>query len=113
MKLQAQQFRNLISNVQDALNSLVGCLTREVPNEARGLRRVMAELQAATLVRHNPDLVERQASLLRRCQETLTTREARFEASQPRSFTPAPASPPDYIDMGGGRMISWERWMSE
>lgn len=114
MKLTAQQFRNLLWSVRDSLNSLTGCLTREIPNESRILRRVMAELQGASLVRQNPDLSQRQTDLLRRCQEALESRTARFEASQPkRTFTPAPSSPPDYIDMGGGHMISWERWMSE
>lgn len=31
-----------------------------------------------------------------------------------RKVEPAkPAGPPDYIDMGNGKMISWEKWMSE
>lgn len=112
-KLTADQFRNLLSSTRDALASLTSCLAHEVPNETRILRRVMGELQNASLVRRSPELTQRQADLLQRCEEAVRTHDDRYQRTIPRgSFTPAPEAPPQWVRMGD-TLISWERMMSE
>jgi hypothetical protein len=75
-KLKAHQFRDACSSVRDAIASLTSCHREEIPNEARILGNVLAELRAAELVRKDPELSERKANIINRAEELLAQRNA-------------------------------------
>ncbi len=62
--MKADELRNLISSVRDAVASLRGCVKAERVNEARILRNVLEELRSARLERRNVKVEARAASMI-------------------------------------------------
>ena len=70
----AEAFNDQCNWLRSCVASITGCLTNEIPNEARILRSTIADTEAMKLGRRNPLLEERRTNLVTHAREVLARR---------------------------------------
>lgn len=75
--MKAAKFSQLCDWVSHCIASLTSCRRNEIPNESRILSRALVDLQAATLLRKNPELEARRVAHIGYATEALKRGAAR------------------------------------
>lgn len=84
-KVTAQEFRDTLDGLRDAMGSLKGCLKNEIPNEARILRNWINRVEVMNLTRANCQLEGRRNDLVERAERVIADRTLPPPAEFPNS----------------------------